>query len=397
MVWTCRVHRSKGQKQQWIAAFALHCPPTHHPYRQARHKLAFALDRRVGTRMKPRDISRRLLGIGAAAILASSSLLTPSAGLHAQGWWPWSQDPPRPREPVYRPPPVPVPPAATQPQANRTPGSGNPVCLQLEQRLVAEGQRGNQGRSQLPRIDEEMRQLDKAAAQSQSQLERGDCYEYFLFSKSLRRSPQCIQAANQLDASKRRLSDLSIQRQQIMGSSERSFQDDIIRELARNGCGPQYVQEARKRDGDGSIFGGLGPEDDGTRSDNSFGNLPFATYRTVCVRLCDGYFFPVSFSTLPNHFARDADQCQSRCAAPVELYYHQNPGGDIRQAVSAKSQTPYTTLKSAFKYTKEYVHGCSCKEAEYVPAAGEKRADAPVSGQSGLASGTSQRQQSRAP
>ncbi len=295
----------------------------------------------------------------------------------AQGWWPFSQEQPRPKEPVYRAPPAPIPPATMQPPGQRQSGGG-PVCVQLEQRLVAEGQRGTQGRSQLPRIEDEMRQLDRATAQAQQQLDRSDCYEIFFFSKTLRRTPQCIQAVNQLEQSKRRLSELSIQRQQLQGTSERSYQDDIIRELARNGCGNQYIQEARKRDqNDNSIFGG-GSEDDGPRSENNFGSLPFATYRTVCVRTCDGFFFPVSFSTLPNHFARDAEQCQSRCAAPVELYYHQNPGADIRQAVSAKSQTPYTNLKTAFKYTKEYVQGCSCKEAEFVPAAGEKRAEAPV-------------------
>ena len=344
--------------------------------------------------MIPRYPSRRFLAALCSAVLG---ILSAAGDVQAQGWWPFSQEAPRPKEPVYRAPPVPIPPAAMQPQAQRPGGSGNPVCVQLEQRLVAEGQRGSQGRSMLPRIDEEMRQLDRAVAQAQGQLDRGDCYEYFLFSKTLRRIPQCLQAANQLDTSKRRLSELSIQRQQLQGTSERSYQDDIIRELARNGCGSQYVQEARKRDADSSIFGGSGPEDDGTRSGNNFGSLPFATYRTVCVRLCDGFFFPVSFSTLPNHFGRDAEQCQSRCAAPVELYYHQNPGADIRQAVSAKSQTPYTNLKSAFKYTKEYVHGCSCKEAEYVPAAGEKRAESPATSPAVVATGGISRPSNRVP
>ena len=334
------------------------------------------------------------------AIVAAGLVLTAGRTAHAQSWWPFSQEQPRPKEPVYRAPPAPIPPSAMQPQSQAPrPGSGSPVCVQLEQRLVAEGQRGNQGRSQLPRIDEDMRQMDRAIAQAQTQLDRGDCYEYFLFSKTLRRTQQCLQAGNQLETSKRRLSDLSIQRQQLQGSSATSDQDDIIRDLARNGCGAQFVQEARKRDaGDGSIFGGSGPEDDGVRGDNNnFGSLPFATYRTVCVRLCDGFFFPVSFSTLPNHFARDAEQCQSRCAAPTELYYHQNPGADIRQAVSAKSQTPYTNLKSAFKYTKEYIHGCSCKEAEYVPAAGEKRADAPATAPAVVATGATSRQDRKIP
>jgi hypothetical protein len=83
--------------------------------------------------------------------------------------------------------------------------------------------------------------------------------------------------------------------------------------------------------------------------------------------LCDGYYFPVSFSTLPNHFQRDSQMCQTQCAAPAELYYHQNPGGAVEQAVSVSSQQPYTSLKSAFRYRKEFVQGCSCKEAEFVP------------------------------
>ena len=104
------------------------------------------------------------------------------------------------------------------------------------------------------------------------------------------------------------------------------------------------------------LFGG--EESDAPRGHpNQFGNLPFATYRTLCVRLCDGYYFPVSFSTLPNHFQRDAELCQSQCAAPAELYYHQNPGGAVEQMVSAGSQQPYTSLKSAWRYRKEFVTG----------------------------------------
>ena len=97
------------------------------------------------------------------------------------------------------------------------------------------------------------------------------------------------------------------------------------------------------------------------------------------MRLCDGYYFPVSFSTLPNHFQRDADLCQSPCAAPAELYYHQNPGGAVEQMVSAASQQPYTSLKTAWRYRKEYVPGCSCKAAEYQPSVGgDKKAEAPT-------------------
>jgi hypothetical protein len=223
-----------------------------------------------------------------------------------------------------------------------------------------------------------MRELDRTIRSATIQLDRSDCWDQFLFSKTLRRSPRCIQLNADVENSRRRLADLDQQRRQIMGTGERSsFQNDIIRELARNGCGQQYVQEARKRDASQNPFALLfgGEESDGPRGPtNQFGNLPFATYRTICVRLCDGYYFPVSFSTLPNHFQRDAQQCQSQCAAPAELYYHQNPGGAVEQAVSASAQQPYTSLKSAFRYRKEFVPGCSCKVAEYKQST-DKKAD----------------------
>ena len=45
--------------------------------------------------------------------------------------------------------------------------------------------------------------------------------------------------------------------------------------------------------------------------------------------------------------------------------------------VSAATQQPYTSLKSAWRYRKEYVQGCSCKQAEYQPQlVGDKKADA---------------------
>jgi len=328
------------------------------------------------------------------------------------GWWPWSQPPPVPREPVYRQPPGQMPPGqmpgqppapgqapppgqAPLPGPGQVPGSssgaspGGPwgqrqsnICLQLEQRLVGETQGSAQGRELLPKIESDLRQLEYSLQNAQLQLNRADCWDQFLFSKTLRRTQRCIALNGEVENLRQRLADLDAQRRQIMGRGDRSYQDDIIRELARNGCGQQYVAEARRRDAQRNPFSSFfgGEESDGPRGNaNQFGNLPFATYRTLCVRLCDGYYFPVSFSTLPNHFGRDAEVCQSQCAAPAELYYHQNPGGAVEQMVSAGSQQPYTSLKTAWRYRKEYVAGCSCKASEYVPpvAGGEKKAEAP--------------------
>lgn len=331
------------------------------------------------------QLTGRMIRMGAIAMMSGCVAITSfGASVAAQGWWPWAnqQEAPRPREPINRgPPPSPIPSPAPQPGFRPAPGAAGNICLQLEQRLVSEGQqRGANPRETMSRIDLEIRQTEKQLGQAQLQLDRGDCYEYFLFSKSLRNTTQCRTASSNAEQFRRRISELDVQRTQLAGTGERRVSDDIIRELARNGCGQQYVQEARKLDAQGGNNPFWSTEEEGTPrgAGNQFGSLPFATYRTVCVRLCDGYFFPVSFSTLPNHFQRDSDACQAKCAAPVELYYHQNPGADMKQAVSAKSNTNYSSLKTAFRYQKEFVHGCSCKEAEYQPGAGERRADVPA-------------------
>ncbi len=308
-----------------------------------------------------------------AAVALAGLVLSAAAPAFAQGWqWPWSQPQgaPVPREPVYRAPapaPAPVPSPQPGPNAQWAPRT-NSVCLQLEQRLAAESQRRGSPRDLLPKLETDIRTLERAVQSSTTQLERQDCFEYFLFAKSLKRTRQCVDLNNQSEAAKRQLADLQTQRQQIASSDVRSYQDEIIRELARHNCGANYQQQAQQRPGGlASLWND--EESPGQTGGNQFGNLPYTTYRTVCVRLCDGYFFPISFSTLPNHFQRDADACQSKCAAPVELYYHANPGGAIEQATSAKTQQAYSTLRTAFRYRKEFVQGCSCKQAEYVPSA----------------------------
>jgi hypothetical protein len=323
--------------------------------------------------------------IKARTVLASAALVAVAATLvsvvHSSAsaqpaWWPWSNSDRyerRERDPAWRPAPQQQPPPVVQ-QGQQYPGASaqgrqNPICVQLEQRLVAESQRGNQSRDLLPKLEADLRQADRVARSAQAQLDRADCYDYFLFSKTVRRTRQCVDLTNQAVDAQRKLRELDTQRQQMLGSRDRSYQDDIIRELARNNCGASYQQEAARR-APANPFSSLWQDEDTGPGGNSsqFGALPFATYRTVCVRLCDGYYFPVSFSTLPNHFQRDADMCQSKCAAPAELYYHQNPGGAVEQMVSASSNQPYTSLKSAFRYRKEYVQGCSCKQAEYTPS-----------------------------
>lgn len=80
----------------------------------------------------------------------------------------------------------------------------------------------------------------------------------------------------------------------------------------------------------------------------------------ICVRECDGGFFPVSYSSW-HHSADDLQRlCTARCPnAKVDLY-SMAVGGDIGAARSADGQS-YRDSPNAFLFRKTHVKDCGCK------------------------------------
>ena len=101
------------------------------------------------------------------------------------------------------------------------------------------------------------------------------------------------------------------------------------------------------------------------------GDKAGVTYRTMCVRLCDGYYWPVSFATGTEHFGRDAETCTRSCGGPVALYYYPNPGGELEEMVSLNGQ-PYKSLGTAFLYRAAYDASCKCRAHPWEEAAMER-------------------------
>jgi hypothetical protein len=89
----------------------------------------------------------------------------------------------------------------------------------------------------------------------------------------------------------------------------------------------------------------------------------------MCVRLCDGYYWPVSFATLKDNFKRDEKICARSCSATAALYYYPNPGGELEEMVSLQGR-PYQSLGTAFLHRVTYDASCKCRphpwEAEAV-------------------------------
>lgn len=100
------------------------------------------------------------------------------------------------------------------------------------------------------------------------------------------------------------------------------------------------------------------------------------TFRTMCVRTSDGFYWPISFSTTRDRFDEDQGSCQAMCpGVGVELYAYRNPGQQIDAMVSTQTGLPYADQDYAFAYRTEFdpANRCSPSMAmldELRPSAG---------------------------
>lgn len=85
-----------------------------------------------------------------------------------------------------------------------------------------------------------------------------------------------------------------------------------------------------------------------------------ARYRTMCVRMCDGYYFPISSSTMRGAFHRDAAKCKSSCGDDSRLFYMPASDPDPERMVDLTGRS-YAALPTAYVYRKRLIDGCSCR------------------------------------
>ncbi|MCP8940058.1 DUF2865 domain-containing protein [Alsobacter sp. SYSU M60028] len=84
------------------------------------------------------------------------------------------------------------------------------------------------------------------------------------------------------------------------------------------------------------------------------------SYRTLCVRKCDGYYFPISTSAPRGRFETDSALCQASCpAAEVELFV--TPSGQSAEQAQSLTGEYYSSLPNAFRYRRAYDPSCGCR------------------------------------
>src|ERR1700710_3082366 len=255
-------------------------------------------------------------------------------------------------------------PAAPPPQGAPV----NPMCPRLEAQLATIDRGGGSGD---PAKDDQIRRYQDAATKQQGELDRVTqqakrmgCDSSGFFSLFNNQSAQCGPVNNQIQQMRANLEQITTNLERLrggFGGGEREAQRrSVLTALAQNNCGPQYANAAR---GGGNFLEKLFCGNNNPGAPGPDMGPQSGTYRTVCVRTCDGAYFPVSFATVPGRFQDDEKTCKVLCpAAEATLFAYRNPGEDINQAVSVNGQ-PYSALPNAFKYRTEFNPSCACKAA----------------------------------
>ena len=247
--------------------------------------------------------------------------------------------------------------------------AANPVCPRLEAQLATIDRGGGSGD---PAKEEQIRRYQEAASRQQgeldrvtSQAKRMGCDSSGFFSLFSGQSAQCGPVNNQIQQMRGNLDQITTSLERLrgggFGGAERENQRrSVLAALAQNNCGPQYANAPRGGGGPGNFLDNLFGNNGNTNAPGAdFGQS--GTYRTVCVRTCDGAYFPVSFATVPARFPDDERSCKALCpATEATLFAYRNPGEDINQAVSITGQ-PYSALPNAFKFRTEFNAACGCK------------------------------------
>jgi hypothetical protein len=258
-------------------------------------------------------------------------------------------------------------------QAQQPPGSIPPppaICQRLEADLARIDRGDDAGRgTEVARLEQaigrQQQELDRTIAQGQRLgCDRGSGFLIF----GPPRPPQCGELDQRIGQMRQNIGQMMSQVQRMSGGGDRDgMRRQVLIALATNNCGPQYrivrrEVETRPRNFFEMLFGGPGG---GSREEIDVVEVPKSnTFRTVCVRTCDGGFFPISHSTVPSRFKDDEQLCRNLCPnAETQLFSFRTVGEELSNATSVNGQ-PYTALPNAFRFRTEFNPACTCKRAD---------------------------------
>jgi hypothetical protein len=255
-------------------------------------------------------------------------------------------------------------PAWAQDVPSQTPAQ-NPVCTRLEAQLssVDRGAGDPARADQIKRYEESLSKQQSELERVGTQARRAGCEGSGFFQLFSGQSQQCGPLNNQIQQMRSTIDRTRSDLERLQAASvDQNQRRGILMALAQNDCGLQYraaAQAAQPRNFFETLFGGGGGSNGGFAPSEPTQN---SAYRTVCVRTCDGFYFPISFSTGQSRFGEDEQACKRMCpAAEAMLFSYRNPGEDISKATSLSGRL-YTELPNAFRYRQKFDSACSCRK-----------------------------------
>ena len=97
-------------------------------------------------------------------------------------------------------------------------------------------------------------------------------------------------------------------------------------------------------------------------------------YRTMCVRTCDGFYFPIHTYAAKSSFADDAKACRAACLSDAELYYLPTFGGAVATMVNSSGQS-YADHPKAFAFRTAMSPECTCRAPAWSPEEKSRHAE----------------------
>lgn len=179
-------------------------------------------------------------------------------------------------------------------------------------------------------------------------------------------SPQCRGLAQTITGGRADIEALTAQMRDGQGLAQ--SRETLLQDYARFSCGAgesrvtisRTETAPQRRSLLDDMFGG--PQQGGfdyIEEADPWSNM--ATRRTVCVRTSDGFYWPISFSTVDEYIAQDAIKCHESCPGEsVLLFSYRNPGEEPEDMISL-SGVRYTATPYAFAFRENFDTEASCQ------------------------------------
>ncbi|RWM07075.1 DUF2865 domain-containing protein [Mesorhizobium sp.] len=288
--------------------------------------------------------------------------------------------------------------AVTEPQA------ASRMCRQLEAELAAA--RGGGGPGLIRKYNDAIARQREQLAKARSRASDANC-GFTLFSRNV---SQCAGINASIERMNANLDTLQAKRERLAGGGTRRDRSRILAALDANGCrgdeiAPRRapIQEAARNNAGGNLFEQLfgrgdqeidtldtpeapdvPPDDPSERNIRRVISQPdgmdlprlSGEFRTVCVRTCDGYFFPMSNAASYGDFERDQKNCESSCPdTEMQVFYTRGMDDNAGSMTSSVSGRPYSELPNAYlykqpNYSRPPACGCNAQAENFSIIAG---------------------------